>query len=131
MLIDSICSAIVFTLLLVTVSTMGMAIRERFREMAILKAIGFRPHELMTFIVAESLLLALLGAVIGAGGAAWLFGNIDIEKISGGILIFFEVTPRMLGSAFLISMVLGILAGVIPAWSVCRMSVVQGLKTLD
>jgi putative ABC transport system permease protein len=131
MLIDSICSAIVFTLLLVTVSTMSMAIRERFRELAILKAIGYRRHELLAFILAESLFLSLLGAFIGAGGAAWLFSTIDIQKMSGGMFIFFEVTNKMLGTAFLISMVLGVIAGIAPGWSVCRMSVVDGLKTLD
>jgi len=131
MLIDSICSAIVFTLLLVSVSTMSMAIRERFRELAILKAIGFRRNELLSFILAESLLLSLLGAIMGAGGAAWIFSNIDIQALSGGMFIYFEVTERMLGSAFLIAMVLGVLSGVVPGWSVCRMSVVDGLKTLD
>lgn len=131
MLIDSICTAIVFTLLLVTVSTMSMAIRERFRELAILKAIGYRRHELLAFILAESLFLSLLGALIGAGGAAWLFSVVDIQKLSGGMFIFFEVTTKMLGTAFLISIVLGVLAGIAPGWSVCRMSVVDGLKTLD
>ena len=131
MLIDSICSAIVFTLLLVTVSTMSMAIRERFRELAILKAIGYRRHELLAFILAESLLLSLLGAVIGVGGAAWLFSTIDIQQLSSGMFVFFEVTNKMLGTAFLISLVLGVVAGIAPGWSVCRMSVVDGLKTLD
>ena len=131
MLIDSICTAIVFTLLLVSVSTMSMAIRERFRELAILKAIGFRRNELLSFILAESLLLSLLGAIMGAGGAAWIFSNIDIQALSGGMFIYFEVTERMLGNAFLIAMVLGVLSGVLPGWSVCRMSVVDGLKTLD
>ncbi len=131
MLIDSICSAIVFTLLLVTVSTMSMAIRERFRELAILKAIGYRRHELLAFILAESLLLSLLGAVIGAGGAAWLYSTIDIQQLSSGMFIFFEVTNKMLGTAFLISLVLGLVAGIAPGWSACRMTVVDGLKTLD
>jgi hypothetical protein len=47
------------------------------------------------------------------------------------MFIFFEVTNKMLGTAFLISLVLGVVAGIAPGWSVCRMSVVDGLKTLD
>jgi len=47
------------------------------------------------------------------------------------MFVYFEVTERMLGSAFLIAMVLGVLSGVVPGLSVCRMSVVDGLKTLD
>ena len=50
----SISAVVVFTLMLVTVSTMNMAIRERFRELAILKALGYRRRDLFSFILAES-----------------------------------------------------------------------------
>ena len=70
-LINSISSVVVFTLMLVSASTMSMAIRERFRELAVLKALGFRRRELFAFILAESFGLALLGALLGVGGA-WL-----------------------------------------------------------
>ena len=73
LLITLISSAVVFTLLLVTASTMSMAIRERFRELAILKAIGYRRRELFAFILAESFGLAMVGALIGVGGAYALF----------------------------------------------------------
>lgn len=53
MLFGSISAVVVFTLILVCVSTMSMAIRERFRELAVLKALGFRRHELFAFILAE------------------------------------------------------------------------------
>src|SRR4030095_6958881 len=53
MLIGSPCTAVIFTLLLVSVSTMSMAIRERFRELAVLKALGFQRRELFAFILAE------------------------------------------------------------------------------
>src|SRR5262249_35564034 len=58
LLVTLISSAVVFTLLLVTASTMSMAVRERFRELAILKAIGYRRRELFVFILAESFGLA-------------------------------------------------------------------------
>ena len=131
LLIGSICTVVVFTLLLVTVSTMSMAIRERFRELAVLKAIGFRRHELFAFILAESFGLSVLGAIVGAGGAYAFFHTIDIQKLSGGVFVYFEVTPRMLGLSFLVATVLGIIASIQPAVSVARTSVVDGLKTLD
>jgi len=59
-------------LLFVTASTMSMAIRERLRELAVLKAIGFQLRELFAFILAESFGLAAAGALLGVGGA-WLF----------------------------------------------------------
>lgn len=130
-LIQRIAYAVVFTLLLVTVSTMSMAVRERFRELAILKALGFRRRELFAFILAESFGLALLGALLGAGGAWAFFHSVDIGKLSNGIFLYFEVTPRILGIAFLVATVLGIVASVPPALAVARTSVVAGLKTLD
>jgi len=130
-LIQRIAYAVVFTLLLVTVSTMSMAVRERFRELAILKALGFRRRELFAFILAESFGLALLGALLGAGGAWAFFHSVDIGKLSNGIFLYFEVTPRILGIASLVAATLGIVASVPPALAVARTSVVAGLKTLD
>jgi putative ABC transport system permease protein len=129
--IGSICTVVVFTLLLVTVSTMSMAIRERFQELAVLKALGFRRRELFAFILAESFGLALAGAVVGAGGAWVFYHSIDIEKLSRGILIFFEVTPKIMGLAFLVAAGLGIVASIFPSLAVARTSVVEGLRTLD
>lgn len=131
MLIHSICTVVVFTLLLVSASTMSMAIRERFRELAVLKALGFRRRELFAFILAESFGLAALGAVVGIGGAyaLWTFG--DVSKWTDGVFLSLEVTPRIIGLASAIAATLGIVASVAPALSVARMSVVQGLKTLD
>src|SRR5262249_15563472 len=70
--IASISMAVGLALLFVTASTMSMAIRERLRELAVLKAVGFRIAELYAFILAESFGMAAMGAVFGVGGA-WLF----------------------------------------------------------
>ena len=130
-LISSICSVVVFTLMLVTSSTMSMAIRERFRELAILKALGFQRRELFIFILAESFGLSMAGAIAGAGGAWLLYTHVAISKLTAGIFVIFEVTPRILGFSFLIAAVLGIIASIAPSIAVARMSVVDGLKTLD
>lgn len=84
LLINSICTVVVFTLLLVATSTMSMAIRERFRELAVLKALGFRRRELFAFILAESFGLAMLGALFGVGGG-WLFFTYPL--IAGYVLM--------------------------------------------
>jgi putative ABC transport system permease protein len=130
-LIGGISMVVVFALLLVTVSTMSMAIRERFRELAILKAIGFRRRELFSYILAESFGLSMLGAVLGAGGAWLLFSTMNVQKITNGLFLMFEVTPRMLGFAFLVAALLAVIAALAPMASVARTSVVEGLKTLD
>ena len=130
-LIGGISGAVLFTLVLVTASTMSMAIRERFRELGILKAIGYQRRELFAFILAESFGLSLLGALLGAGGAWLLYTFGDMKKATKGFFVSFEVTPQMLGIAALIACVLGVIASLAPAIAVSRMSVVKALKTLD
>src|SRR6266446_5514545 len=129
--VHSICTVVVFTLVLVTASTMSMAIRERMRELAILKALGFRRRELFAFILAESFGLAMLGALAGVGGAYSLYNFGDIAKMTNGIFITFEVTHKIVGIGLLVAAGLGIIASIGPSISVARMSVVNGLKTLD
>jgi putative ABC transport system permease protein len=129
-LVNRICSVVVFTLLLVSTSTMSMAVRERFRELAVLKALGYRRRELFAFILAESFGLAALGALIGVGGAYALFTYSGLARMTG-IFLVLEVTPRIMGQACLVAASLGIIAAIAPSVSVARMSVVEGLKTLD
>jgi len=130
-LIASISTVVVFTLVLVTASTMSMAVRERFRELAILKALGFRRRELFAFILAESFGLAMAGAVLGIGAAYGLYTYGNISHLTKGILVSFEVTPHIMGISALVAALLGIVSAVAPALAVARTSVVNGLKTLD
>lgn len=130
-LTTSISAVVVFTLVLVTVSTMSMAIRERFRELAVLKALGFRRTELFSFILAESFGLAVLGAVLGIGGAWAFWTGVPLQKLTNGFLVYFEVTPRIMATGGIVAALLGILAAIAPSVAMARMSVVEGLKTLD
>jgi putative ABC transport system permease protein len=131
LLVMLISSAVVFTLLLVSTSTMSMAIRERFRELAILKAIGYRRRELFAFILAESFGLAMAGALIGVGGAYFLFTYGDVAKMTNGLFPYFEVTPKIVGIGVSVAALLGIVASIMPSVAAAKMSVVEGLKTLD
>ncbi|MGC8830838.1 MAG: ABC transporter permease [Verrucomicrobiia bacterium] len=131
-LIHSICSVVVFTLVLVSASTMSMAIRERLRELAVLKALGFRRRELFALILAESFGLSLLGAVLGVGGAWAVFSHTEIMKYAThGIFITFEVTPRIVAQGCLVAVGLGIVSAITPSIAVAKMSVVDGIKSLD
>jgi hypothetical protein len=69
--------------------------------------------------------------LIGVGGAyaLWTFG--DVSVLTNGMFPSFEVTPRIVATACLVAAVLGIVASIIPGIAVARMSVVEGLKTLD
>ncbi|MBW7907303.1 MAG: FtsX-like permease family protein [Kiritimatiellae bacterium] len=131
MLIGSISTVVVFTMLLVTASTMSMAIRERMREIAVLKVLGFRGSEIFGLILAESFGLALIGGIVGCGGARLLYSNLDIYTLTQGFFLKFEVTPHILASGLLLAGGLGVLSCLAPAWAGIRMSVLDGLKEVD
>src|SRR5205085_5576046 len=92
LLIGSISSVIVFTLVLVTAGTMTMAIRERTREIAILKTLGFRGLQVFGLLLAESFGLALAGGLLGCLAAWAVLRTVDIYKLSRGLFVTFDVT---------------------------------------
>jgi putative ABC transport system permease protein len=129
--IGSISTVIVFTMLLVTASTMSMAIRERSREMAILKAIGFNASEIAGLILAESFGQAMTGGLLGCLGAKLLFAHMDIYKLSGGNIPMFPVTADVVALGLLVALGLGVASSILPARSAIKATVVEGLKELD
>jgi putative ABC transport system permease protein len=131
MLIGSISTVIVFTMILVTASTMSMAIRERAREIAVLKAVGFNSSHVFGLILAESFGLAMAGGIIGCFGARALFGTIDIYSLSRGFFIKFDVTPHILAGGMLVATALGVVSALMPAYTSTHKSVVEGLRDLD
>src|SRR5262249_51567240 len=105
-----------------------MSMRERTTEVAVLKAIGFGRGLVLWLVLAEALLIAGLGGVIGALGAKLLFDEVDIAPYTAGMLPFFFIPwpPALLGlgSAF----VIGLVSGLLPAARAASMSVLDGLR---
>jgi putative ABC transport system permease protein len=131
MFLGSILIVIVFTMLLVTASTMSMAIRERSREIAILKAVGFDGGQIFGLILAEAFGLAMTGGLIGCFGAKLLFTHLDIYKMSQGFIPIFPVTTDTLALGLVVAGILGVISSLAPAYSTLRLTVVEGLKELD
>ena len=78
----AICAAVTFTILLVSANTVAMAVRERTREMAILRTLGFTPGEILQLILGESVLISLIGG--GAGLVLGFFLAKGLAAASGG-----------------------------------------------
>ena len=130
-LIGSISTVIVFTLVLATAGTMSRAIRERGREVAVLKALGFEGWRIGGLMLAESCGLALAGGLLG-GLAAWLvLSTMDVQELSHGLFVRFEVTPGILGRGLLASLALGIASCLLPAWRSVRRGVAEGLRAAE
>jgi putative ABC transport system permease protein len=83
LLLNVICLAVVFTILLVAGNTMAMSIRERTGEVAVLKTLGFRQNAILYLLVGESVAIAVLAGMLGALGAKTTYGFIHITSTKG------------------------------------------------
>ncbi len=125
LLILTIGSVVFFTLLLVTGNTMAIAVRERVRELAVLKAIGYKDSFLLLLVMAESLAIAALGSSIGLGLAKLFTMRGDP---TGGMLPFFYLPANAIAAGLAMALVVGIVAGLAPALSASRLRVVDALR---
>jgi putative ABC transport system permease protein len=125
LLILSIGAIVLFTLLLVTGNTMAMTVRERVPELGVLKTLGFGDITVLVLVLAESLLLALVGGALGLALAKLFTMRGDP---TGGMLPVFYLSPGEMALGFAIAAFVGLAAGTIPALSAMRLRIVDALR---
>lgn len=129
-LVLSISSVIVFMILLITGNTMAMNIRERSHEIAIMKSLGFQNESLIGILVGESVIIALMGGLLGVVGGKYLLAAVDLSKVSMGFLRSFQVELPTVALGIAIALIVGLASGVIPAFHVTRLTVSDGLRRI-
>jgi putative ABC transport system permease protein len=127
LLIMSVGSVVFFTLLLVTGNTMAIAVRERTRELAVLKAVGFSDAFVLILVIAETMVVAAVGGGIGLGLAKLFTLRGDP---TGGLLPFFYLPADAIAIGLGLALVVGLLAGILPAVSASRLRVVNALRRI-
>jgi len=126
MFILSICSAVLFATLLVSANTIAMSIRERTREVAVLKTLGFTRQGVLVLFVSEAVALSLVGGLVGvfmAKGLVFLFQHAPQ-------MTFFplKMTPTIWAMSLLVSGVVGLLSAAIPSYHASQVNIVDGLR---
>ncbi|MFI5107963.1 MAG: ABC transporter permease [Terriglobales bacterium] len=124
-LLVSIGSVVFFTLLLVTGNTMAIAVRERVRELAVLKAVGFSDNFVLSLVLGESLLLAAIGG--GFGLALCKLFTLRGDP-TGGLMPYFYLAPPVVILGLFSALAVGVVAGILPAWSAMRLRVADALR---
>ena len=125
LIVTAIMGAVFFTLLLLTGNTMAQAVRERIPELAILKTIGFTSSSVLGLLLAEAVLLLLLGGIVGvlvAGVVAnglQLSMGITLPPIVSSVAVWLRALGLMI--------VIGIIVGAMPAYRGLRLRVVDAL----
>jgi putative ABC transport system permease protein len=125
LLMLSIGSVVFFTLLLVTGNTMAIAVRERTRELAVLKAVGFSDRFVLALVIAETIVVAAVGG--GVGLALVKLFTLGGDP-TGGLLPFFYLPPDVILLGLALALVVGLMAGFLPALSAGRLRVVDALR---
>jgi putative ABC transport system permease protein len=122
-----ICSAVVFATLLVSANTMAMSIRERTREVAVLKTLGFTRQGVLGLFVSEAVTLALTGGLIGV---ALAYGFIYMVTHSPQFFSFYnmKVTLGMWVIALFVSALVGLVSSVVPSYHASQVNIVDGLR---
>lgn len=123
--------AAVFTILLVSGNTMAMSIRERTREVALLKTLGFQRHTILELFVGEAVGLTLLGGILGTLVALpILWGMSHIAQLSGLFLVALHDWKTTAPVAWAIAALAGFLSSAIPAYYASRTRIVEGLRSI-
>jgi putative ABC transport system permease protein len=124
----SICFAVVFATLLVSATTMAMSTRERTREVAVLKTLGFTRQLILQLYVCEAVLVALTG---GAFGCLLALGTVTALSHAPGMGLFLagmKMTPLTFVLAIFVAGMVGLLSAAVPAFHSARLGIVDGLR---
>jgi putative ABC transport system permease protein len=104
---------------------MAMSVRERTREVAVLKTLGFTKGSILGLFVGEAISLSLAGGILGIGIAFLLVSGAASQ---GGFLTGMKVTPGTMLFALMVAALVGFLSAFIPSYQASRTNIVDGLR---
>ena len=128
--IMAIFGAVTFTILLVSGNTISMSVRERIREVGILKTLGFTPGAILGIVLGESAVISVIGGAIGCLLAA---GMCSMIAHSPGSMFMpalktLGVTPLVGLLSLGVALAIGVMSSFVPAWGASRTSILEALR---
>ena len=124
----SICLAVVFATLLVSANTLAMSVRERTREVAVLRTLGFTRGTVLALFVSEAVALALAGGLLGSLAASGLISGMARSPQGSLFLDGMKVTLPTLLAAWSVAVAVGLVSAFFPAYNASRRNIVAGLR---
>jgi putative ABC transport system permease protein len=125
----SICAAVTFTILLVSGNTIAMSVRERIKEVGVLKTLGFTNDTILGIIIGEAITISLIGGVIGlilASGLTIVVGKAGQAFV--GQLHGLSITPITALIALGVAIFIGLVSSFVPAWNAARTNILESLR---
>jgi putative ABC transport system permease protein len=125
LIVELVVGAAFVTILMIVGNTMALAIRERTREIGVLKTLGFTGLRIFRLVLGESILLALLGGLSGLALAS--FATVALRSSVSDILHGFALTGDIAAEAIGLMLALGLITGILPALSAMRLNIATAL----
>ena len=129
--IDVVSVVILLIMMLILGNTIAMGVRDRTGEYGVLRAIGFVPRHIVIFVVGESMVIGLLGGLLGVGLAYPLVQNglgRFLEENMGAMFPYFRVQPSLAALSMGLAVGASLLASAIPAYRASKLKVVDSLR---
>jgi putative ABC transport system permease protein len=127
----SISGAVMFTILLVSANTMAMSVRERVREVGVMKTLGFTPGTILGVILGEACVISLAGGAIGALLGALLTGVVRNSPGGAFVTQLRPFEPSVIAACLLAAVAIGAVSSFLPAWNVSRTGIIDALRSTD
>lgn len=124
----AICGAVTFTILLVSGNTLSMAVRERVREIGILKTLGFTSGTILGIILGEAGVVAVGGGVLGCALAVGMCGILRNAVVGVQFLKILRVTPEIAAITLAVALFTGIVSALLPAVRAARTPILTSLR---
>jgi putative ABC transport system permease protein len=119
------CVALVLSLV---ATTTVMSVQDRVREHAVLQTVGLRPARVFRLVIAESVLMCVLGGALGTAAALAVLGGSGLAIGAEGVTIAFRPSWELGILGVLISLLVGFVAGLVPAGQAARTHIVRALR---
>jgi len=124
----AVCGAVTFTILLVSANTISMSVRERVKEVGVLKTLGFTREAILGLLIGEAALISLIGGAIGlllSSGLCYLVrqGPAFLQQTKT-----LSLQPGVAVACLILAMLIGVVSALVPAWQAARTSIIDALK---
>lgn len=121
--------AVVFAILLVSGNTMAMSIRERIREVAVLKTVGFTRQRVLTLFVGEAIAVSIVGGLVGVLLANFLIRGIASSPM-GGMFRTAKIDLPTAAVALAVAALVGFISAFLPSYRASNLNIAEGLRHL-
>jgi ABC-type transport system, involved in lipoprotein release, permease component len=119
---------VIFIILIVVANTMGMSVRERIGEYAVLKTLGFRARQITLLIMGESMVITIIGGITGI--ILTFPAAMGFSLAVGQFFPVFNITGETLYLDMAVTVTVGLLAGIFPAYRAVTVRIAEGLRRI-